>query len=155
MLYKSTHQFWMQQAIELAQGVKDEIPIAALIVKDNQLISKAVNKTETLCDATAHAEINAIREASITLANWRLNDCVLYTTLEPCAMCMGAILNSRISRLVFSAYDINLGSCSSAINLTNELGKNDQIEIIGGILELESSKLLKSFFASRRDFVKI
>ena len=156
MLYKNyTHQFWMQQAIDLTKTVKGEIPIAALIVKDNKLISKAVNKTETLLDATAHAEINAIREASLVLSNWRLNGCVLYTTLEPCAMCMGAILNSRISKLVFSAYDINLGACGSALNLANELNKNEQIEIIGGVLELKSSELLKNFFASKRSFIKI
>ncbi|MBI3590387.1 MAG: nucleoside deaminase [Candidatus Melainabacteria bacterium] len=140
----------MSCAIDLVKNVKDEIPVCALVVRDNKLISKAVNKTEACLDATAHAEIIAIREASEILSNWRLNKCVLYSTLEPCAMCMGAILNSRISRLVFGAYDLNAGACGSVINLPKDLNKQNQIEIIGGINELEASQLLKDFFSLRR-----
>ena len=147
---KYSHQYWMSYAIDLAKDVKDEIPICALIVRDNKLISKAVNKTEACFDVTAHAEIIAIREASKILSNWRLNECTLYSTLEPCAMCTGAILNSRISRLVFGAYDLNVGACGSAINLPKDLNKQNQIKIIGGIVELEASKLLKDFFSLRR-----
>ena len=137
---ESSHGFWMACAIKLAKEVKDEVPIAALIVKENKLISQAINKTEILKDPTAHAEMIAIRDASIILGDWRLNDCILYTTLEPCGMCAGAIINSRISKLVFGAYDLNKGAC----------GKENQVEIIGGILEIEASKLLKDFFAVRR-----
>ncbi len=140
----------MLQALELAQNIKDEIPIAALIVKNNNLISKATNKTEFLQDPTAHAEILAIKEAANILNNWRLNDCILYTTLEPCAMCTGAILNSRISTLIFGAYDLNAGTCSSVVNLINILNKDNQTQIIGGILELETSKLIKDFFTTKR-----
>lgn len=147
---KYSHQYWMSCAIDLVKNVKDEIPVCALVVRDNKLISKAVNKTEACLDATAHAEIIAIREASEILSNWRLNKCVLYSTLEPCAMCMGAILNSRISRLVFGAYDLNAGACGSVINLPKDLNKQNQIEIIGGINELEASQLLKDFFSLRR-----
>jgi tRNA(adenine34) deaminase len=86
------HQYWMSQAVSFASEVKDEVPISALIVKNNILISKAVNQIEALNDATAHAEILAIREASRKLGDWRLNDCTLYTTLEPCAMCAGQSL---------------------------------------------------------------
>ena len=144
------HQYWMSKAIEFAREVKNEIPVCALIVKENVLISKAINQTEVLKDATAHAEILALREAANVLENWRLNDCILYTTLEPCAMCTGAIINSRISKVVFGAYDLNAGACGSKINLFKDLGKENQIEIIGGIMELECAKLLKEFFVLRR-----
>ena len=147
---KYSYQYWMAEAIKVTKGIENEVPIAALIVKDNQLISSLVNKTESLMDATAHAEILAIREASRILNNWRLNGCILYTTLEPCSMCTGAILNSRISKLVFGAYDLNLGACGSAVNLIRNLNKQNQLEIIGGILELEAGELLKRFFVLKR-----
>ena len=151
MLFKKySHQYWMTEAVKLLKDVKDEIPVAALIVKDNNLISKATNKTESFSDPTAHAEILAIKEAARILGDWRLKDCALYTTLEPCSMCAGATLNSRISKLVFGAYDLNLGACGSAINLFNDLNKENQIEVIGGILELETSELVKNFFSSKR-----
>ncbi len=140
----------MAQAIDLAKKIKDDVPISALIVKDNVLISKGVNEIEILKDATAHAEILAIKEASKKLGDWRLNDCVLYTTLEPCAMCAGAIINSRIKTVVFGAYDLNAGACGSAVNLFSDLNMENQVGTIGGILELEASKLLKDFFLLRR-----
>ena len=144
------HQYWISKTIEFAREVKNEIPVCALIVKENVLISKAVNQTEVLKDATAHAEILAIKEASKKLNNWRLNDCSLYTTLEPCAMCTGAIINSRVSKVIFGAYDLNTGACGSKINLFMDLDKENHIEIIGGIMELECAKLLKEFFVLRR-----
>ena len=143
-------KYWMSQAVDCASGVKEEVPVCALIVKDNELVSRAVNQTESLNDATAHAEILAIKEASRKLDNWRLSDCILYTTLEPCAMCAGAIINSRLKAVVFGAYDLNAGACGSVVNLFSDLGKEKQIEVIGGILELEASKLLKDFFLIRR-----
>lgn len=145
-----SHQYWMSKAIELAKEVNDEIPVAALIVFNDNLIASAVNKTEALNDSTAHAEILVIKEASRVKNNWRLNDCVLYTTLEPCAMCAGAIINSRISKLVFGAYDLTLGACGSKVNLFTELDKQHHIEITGGIFENECSMLLKNFFTSKR-----
>ncbi len=151
MLFKEySHQYWMAQAIDLAKKTDKEVPISALIVKENKLISASSNKMEELNDATAHAEILVIRDASNKLGDWRLNDCVLYTTLEPCSMCAGAIINSRISKLVFGAYDLNAGACGSAINLFHSLDKINQIEMLGGILELEASELLKSFFRTTR-----
>ena len=144
------HQYWMTQAVNFAREVKNEIPVCALVVKENILISKAINQTEKSKDATAHAEILIIKEASSKLGNWRLSDCVLYTTLEPCAMCAGAIINSRISKIIFGAYDVNAGACGSKINLFKDLDKENQVEIIGGIMELECAKLLKEFFVLRR-----
>ncbi len=144
------HQFWMNEAIQLLK-IEDinEVPIAALIIKENVLISKAVNKIEKFQDSTAHAEILAIKEASNILQSWRLNDCILYTTLEPCAMCTGAIINSRIQKVIFGAYDLEQGTCGSKINLPYDLEKN-KLEVIGGILELECSSLLKEFFKKTR-----
>ena len=144
------HKYWMSQAIDFVREVKDEIPVCAFIVKDNVLISKAINQTEALKDATAHAEILAIKEASHKLGNWRLSDCVLYTTLEPCIMCAGAIINSRVSKVIFGAYDINAGACGSVTNLFSDLGKGNKIEVIGGVMEIEAGKLLKEFFVLRR-----
>lgn len=149
-----SHQYWMAEAIKLAKNCKNEVPVAALIIKNNKLVSCALNQTESLGDPTAHAEIIAIREASKVLQNWRLNGCVLYVTLEPCAMCLGAIINSRISKVVFGAYDLNAGACGSAINLIKDLNKENQIELIGGILEIETGKLLKEFFAVKRVSIK-
>ena len=147
---QNTHQIWMEKAIKIAKAVKDEVPVCALIIKDNNLISTAVNKIEKLHDATAHAEILAIRKATKLLGDWRLNNCTLYTTLEPCPMCAGAILNSRISKVVFGAYDINLGACGTVFNLFNELRKEKHVEIIGGVMEKENSELLKDFFKRKR-----
>lgn len=129
------HKHWIKEAIKVASTVKNEVPVCALVVKDSKLISIATNKVETHNDPTAHAEILAIREASNVLGSWRLSGCILYVTLEPCSMCLGAIKNSRISKVVFGAYDTN---------------KENEVEVIGGILELESAKFLKDFFISRR-----
>ena len=147
---QSNHQDWMVQAIDLAKNIKYDVPIAALIVKDNVLISKEINEIEVLKDATVHAEILAIKRASESLGDWRLNGCTLYTTLEPCAMCTGAIINSRISKVVFGAYDLNAGACGSKVNLVKDLSKENQVEVIGGIMELEASALLKDFFKDKR-----
>ena len=146
-----SYQYWMVQAVALAQKVKYDVPIAALIVKDNILISKGTNEVEVLEDATAHAEILAIKGAANNLGDWRLNGCTLYTTLEPCAMCTGAIMNSRVSKVVFGAYDLNAGACGSKTNLFKDLSKENHIEVIGGIMEFEASQILKSFFEEMRD----
>ena len=146
-----SHQYWIAEAIELAKNSNiNEVPVAALIVCDNNLIAGAVNRVQEHHDATSHAEILAIKEASRVLGNWRLNNCTLYTTLEPCPMCAGAILNSRISKIVFGAYDLNYGVYGSKINLLKLLERENQVEIIGGILEFECSNLLKDFFLVRR-----
>lgn len=144
----SDHKKFMKYALSLAQTANNDIPIAALLVKDGKIIAEAVNQKELLYDSTAHAEILAIREAGKVLKRWRLNDLTLYTTLEPCPMCAGAILFSRVNTVVFAAYDSLYGAFGSTINLadTFSLGKPS---IIGGVLEDEAKMLLKSFFRQR------
>ena len=141
------HQYWMEKAISKAKLQKQEVPVSALIVKDDELIAIASNKVEEFNDPTAHAEILAIKEASRVLNNWRLTNCVLYSTLEPCVMCAGAIINSRISKVIFGAYDLNCGACGSAANLFTN---HSNVELIGGILEIDAQVLLKDFFALKR-----
>lgn len=145
-----SHQYWMNEAIQLLK-IEDtnEVPIAALIVKENILISKAINRIEKFQDSTAHAEMLVIKEASNKLQSWRLTDCILYTTLEPCAMCTGAIINSRVEKVIFGAYDLDQGTCGSKTNLPYDLEKS-KLEIIGGILEIECVNLLKNFFKTKR-----
>ena len=145
-----SHQYWISEAIKFAKNPV-EVPISALIVKDDKLISIATNLVENSNDATNHAEIIAIKEASKILDNWRLDGCILYTTLEPCSMCAGAIINARISKIVFGAFDLAFGACGSKINLFYELERQKKIEVIGGILENECSKLIKDFFVLKRN----
>ncbi len=145
-----SHQYWINKALEIAKENTTDIPIGALIIKDNVIIGKGTNEVEKNKNAILHAEIIAIEEASKHLNDWRLNDCILYTTLEPCPMCTGAIINSRISKIVFGAYDMLQGTCGSKIHLLNDLEKNN-IEIIGGILELECTDFLKEFFKKVRE----
>ncbi len=123
-----------------------EIPIGAIIVKDNKIIGKGYNQVELLKDATAHAEMIAITSASNTLNEWRLNECDMYVTLEPCAMCAGAIIKSRIRNIFFGAYNNSNGCVSTLYNLCNDSRFNHQSGIQGSILEQECSYLLSSFF---------
>ncbi len=123
-----------------------EIPIGAIIVKDNKVIGKGYNQVELLKDATAHAEMIAITSASNTLNDWRLNECDMYVTLEPCAMCAGAIIKSRIKNIFFGAYNNSDGCVSTIYNLCNDSRFNHQSGIQGSILEQECSYLLTSFF---------
>lgn len=128
-----------------------DIPVGCLIIKDDQVIAKAHNEKELTNDPTAHAEILAIRRAAVALKSWRLRGCLLITTLEPCPMCTEAIIQSRVSTLVFGAYDIRSGACGSAFNLFG----NDRIypipEIIGGIEEDQCQQLLNGFFKTVRE----
>ncbi len=142
----------MEEALREAQKAlhKKEIPVGAVIVKDGQIISRAHNLKETLNDPTAHAEIIAIREASRVLANWRLEGCNLYVTLEPCPMCAGAINQARIDRLIYGAMDLKTGACGSLFNLTGDLRLNHKVEVIAGIMEEECKQLLKTFFEGKR-----
>lgn len=150
---KYSHKYWIDQTLKLIKDYeKNEVPVCAIIVKNNKLISYGLNLIESLNDSTAHAEIIAIKKASQVISNWRLNDCTIYCTLEPCSMCMGAILNSRISKLIFGAYDKVAGACGSILDLAYELRKEKQIEIIGGICEAECAEILKKFFISRRNY---
>ncbi len=139
---------FMKQAIELAKSVEDEIPVGAVIVKDGEIISFAVNSKEKDKDVTSHAEIIAIRRASQKLATWHLDECDLYVTLEPCPMCAWAIINSRIKNVYFGTYDINYGALGSKLDLRQLV--NSRLKVYGGILEKECSDVLLNYFKSLR-----
>ena len=129
----------------------NEVPVGAIVVMDDEILSKSHNQPISQNDPTSHAEINAIRKASQNLGNYRLTGATLYVTLEPCAMCYGAIAHARISRLVFGAYDPKTGVCGSSINLYEQGCFNHTPQITGGILEKDCSILLKDFFKERRN----
>ncbi len=138
----------MKLAIEEAKKAfyKEEVPIGAIIVKDNEVIAKAHNIRESSKNAISHAEILAIKDACNFIGKWRLTNCTLYVTIEPCPMCAGAILQSRIEKVVIGAMDAKSGACGSIVNLLNNSNFNHQVEIIRGIMEKESSQLMKDFF---------
>lgn len=146
------HQQFMRHAFTLAEDAKDagEIPIGAIIVKDNRIVGRGYNQTELLKDATAHAEMIAISAASATLENKYLEDCTLYVTLEPCPMCAGALVWSKIDRIVFGASDPKSGACGSIFNLSTNNKLNHQVEVIQGVLEQDCEWILKQFFAEKR-----
>ena len=143
---------FMREAIVLAKEAESlgEIPVGALVVNSkSEIIARAYNLRETDKSATAHAEILAIEEACASLGAWRLNECTLYVTLEPCPMCAGALVNSRIERVVFGAYDMQAGCCGSVVNF-NAYPFNHSFEITGGVLEKECREVLTEFFKKRR-----
>ena len=146
------HEKWMRIAIEEANLAKNinEVPVGAVIVKNGQLLSKAHNQMISTNDPTAHAEIQAIRKACIIEKNYRLVSSTLYVTLEPCAMCFGAMMHARIERIIYGAYDPKTGVCGSCEDLRDANCFMQEINITGGVLENECSKLLQSFFKSRR-----
>lgn len=132
---------------------KDEVPVGAVIVLDGKIVARAHNLRNTSTDGTAHAEILAIKKAGKKLNRWNLTDCVMYVTLEPCAMCAGAAVNSRIKKIYFGAYDKRYGCCGSIMDITNsEL--NHRVEIEGGIMEAECSTMLSAFFKNLRERAK-
>lgn len=143
---------WMKEAIKQAKKAaqKDEVPIGCVIVKDDQIIARAYNKREMKQCSTAHAEILAIEKACKELGSWRLEDCDLYVTLEPCPMCSGAIIQSRIRNVIFGAYDPKGGCMGSNMNINDVRGFNHYPDIEGGILQDECSRLLKEFFKAKR-----
>lgn len=142
----------MLLAIEEAKKAfnKREVPIGAIIVKDNEVIAYGHNLRESSQNAVSHAEIIAIQNACNFLGGWRLTDCTLYVTIEPCPMCAGAILQSRIKKVVIGAMDPKAGACGSILNLLNNSKFNHQTEIEIGVLEEECSQLMKDFFKSLR-----
>ena len=142
------HQKWMQIALKEARiALKNkEFPVGAIIVQNNQIIARGYNQVELLQDATAHAEMIAITSAANSLKNWRLNDCDIYVTLEPCCMCAGAIMKSRLKNIFFGAYNKSEGCVSSLYNICNDPRFNHQSGIKGGILSDECAYLLHSFF---------
>ena len=139
---------FMQQAINIAKTVKGEIAVGAVIVKDNEIIASACNRKEKDNDVTSHAEILVIREAAKKLNRWRLKDCDLYVTLEPCPMCAWAIINSRIKNVYFGSFDTNYGALGSKIDLRQIA--NSKLKVYGGIMEKECDKILKECFKDLR-----
>jgi len=129
---------------------KKEIPVGAIIVKDGKIIAKAHNVKEIKQDTTKHAEIIAIQKASKKLNSWRLLDCEMYVTLEPCAMCAGALIQSRIKKVYIGTMDKKTGACGSVLNLLEDYTFNHKVEVEGGILEKECEKILKDFFKELR-----
>lgn len=148
----SIDQFFMQQALLLAEQAQQqgEIPVGAILVCNNVIIARGWNQSIQLNDPSAHAEMQAIRKAGITLANYRMLDCTLYVTLEPCPMCAGLLVHSRIKRLVYGADDLKTGSCGSVFNLAQSDKLNHQIDITSGVLQQQCSTMLSAFFKRRR-----
>lgn len=149
MIFDST--YWMQKALSLARDAsrEGEIPVGALIVKNNLLIGKGYNQVEKLCDPTAHAEILAITSAAQYISNWRLEECTLYVTKEPCIMCAGALLNSRIQKVVFGIFDPREGAGGSKYDFMRD-NPSQFVDITGGVMEHECKQLFEDFFTRMR-----
>lgn len=145
-------QHWMQLALSLANKAEamGEVPVGAVLVKDNELIGEGWNQPITLHDPSAHAEVMAIRAAGQAMENYRLPNTTLYVTLEPCAMCAGLMIHSRIERVVFGAYDPKTGAAGSVFDTLIHEKHNHAIHTVGGVLEHECSEQLKAFFKKRR-----
>jgi len=145
-------EIFMMEALKEAKKAyeKKEVPIGAVIVRNGEVVGRGFNQKETLKDATLHAEISAIKDACKNLGGWRLPGCTMYVTLEPCPMCAGALVNSRIERLVIGTRDLKTGACGSVINIVQMEKLNHQIDVQYGILEEECSDILKDFFAELR-----
>ena len=143
---------FMKEALKEAKKAyeKLEIPVGCVIVKDNKIIARGHNLKETKFDTTKHAEIIAIQKASKKLKSWRLSECEMYVTLEPCSMCAGAIINSRIKRLYYGAKDEKTGAVGSVLNLLQDYKFNHNVEVEQGVLEEECSNILKEFFKNIR-----
>lgn len=142
----------MYTALQEAEKALDnnEVPIGAIVVKDEKIIGKGFNQVEKLKDPTAHAEMIALTAAANHLNNWRLEDCSIYVTLEPCIMCTGALLASRVSDLYFAAFDPKFGACGSLYNLAEDAKTNHKLKVYTGIYADESRDLLKRFFSQIR-----
>jgi tRNA(adenine34) deaminase len=148
----SSDQFFMGEALRQAKKAyaKEEVPVGAVVVRDSHIIARAFNQVELLKDATAHAEMLALTQAEEAVGDWRLNDCTLYVTKEPCPMCAGALVHVRIGRVVFGASDPKAGAAGSALNLLQFPGLNHKCAITAGVREAECRSLLQRFFAEQR-----
>ncbi|MDH5186726.1 MAG: tRNA adenosine(34) deaminase TadA [candidate division WOR-3 bacterium] len=147
-----TDEYWMNEALIEAKKALDEkeVPVGAIVLANDRIIGRGHNSTERLKDPTAHAEIIALSAAANFLNNWRLNDAAIYVTLEPCLMCTGALVLSRIKRLVFGAYDEKFGACGSVYNIPFDARFNHTFDVISGVRIEESKVLLKTFFEAQR-----
>ena len=149
-------EYYMRQALKVAEKAykKLEIPVGAIIVKDGKIIARAHNQKETKTDTTKHAEILAIQKASKKLNSWRLLDCEMYVTLEPCAMCAGAMINARIKKVYIGTMDEKTGAVGSVFNLFEDYRFNHKVEVEKGILKQECEDILKKFFKELRKMKK-
>jgi tRNA(adenine34) deaminase len=147
-----TDEDWMRAALAEARAAaaSGDVPVGAVVVRHGVVVARAGNRTVRDQDPTAHAELLAIREAARTLGDWRLTDCTLYVTLEPCAMCAGALVLSRIGRLVFGAWDAKAGMVGSLEDLVRHPKLNHRAEVRAGVLDEECGEILRAFFAARR-----
>lgn len=145
-------EYWMARALEMAEKAKylGEIPVGAVITLDNRLISEAHNEKEQNSDATAHAEILVIQRASKELGRWRLKDCTMYVTLEPCLMCLGAVISARLDRLVYGALDKKAGAIESTYKLSETTHFNHYPKLTSGVLAQKSGVIIKQFFQELR-----
>ena len=143
---------WMEQALAEAReaAAAGDVPVGAVVVRRGEVIGRGRNRRELEGDPLAHAELEAIAEAALATGDWRLNDCEIFVTLEPCAMCAGALVNSRVKRLVFAARDPKAGFCGSLGDLVRDSRLNHRLEVHEGVLAEESSAMLKGFFAGLR-----
>lgn len=146
-------EYWMRQALSLAQRAQEEgeVPVGALLVLDNQVIGEGWNRPIGRHDPTAHAEIMALRQGGAVLQNYRLLNATLYVTLEPCVMCAGAMVHSRIRRLVYGAADEKTGAVGSLVDILRHPGMNHQVEVVSGVLAEECAATLSNFFRMRRE----
>ena len=149
---QANDEHWMAEAVSLARaaGTRGEVPVGAVIVKGGAIVGRGGNAPIALNDPTAHAEIAALRDAGRALGNYRLPGCDLYVTIEPCAMCAGAILQARIARVVFGAQDPKTGACGSVVDLFAEPRLNHHASVTGGVRAVECGTLLTQFFDARR-----
>lgn len=143
----------MREALRQAQKAfaADEVPVGAVVAREGRIIARSYNQMELLHDATAHAEMLALTQAEAAVGDWRLTDCDLYVTKEPCAMCAGALIHTRIRRVIFGCTDPSAGAAGSAINLLQMPGFNHRCDIASGVLQNECAAILRNFFRKRRD----
>jgi tRNA(adenine34) deaminase len=148
-----SHELWMEEALREAQlaQAQGEVPVGAVVVHDGRVIGRGWNHPISTHDPTAHAEIIALREAGHSLGNYRLSDCELFVTIEPCAMCAGAITHARIKRLVYGADDPKAGAVKSVMSVLNHPTANHRIEIVGGVLAGRAMEMMQAFFRGRRN----
>ncbi len=153
MVNEYSDEYWMRQALSLAQRAQEEgeVPVGALLVLGNQVIGEGWNRPIGRHDPTAHAEIMALRQGGAVLQNYRLLNATLYVTLEPCVMCAGAMVHSRIRRLVYGAADEKTGAVGSLVDILRHPGMNHQVEIVSGVLAEECAATLSNFFRMRRE----
>ena len=148
----SSDELWMEEALRAAQRALDagEVPVGAIVVKDGRIVGRGWNQNITASDPTAHAEIIALRDAGSAVGNHRLEDCELFVTIEPCAMCAGALVHARIRRLVYGAEDPKAGAVHSIMQVLVNPQMNHRVEVRGGVLAGRSAELLQTFFRDRR-----